>query len=84
MTKSYEYALFWRIASEHNPNAWTQMGKATTDHFGLRDIVCPDGIEIGIAWIDDDKEFKLMERSVIRSDWHNEPPIQKYRKSTKG
>lgn len=73
-----EYSLWMRKASERDPNGWKMIGKPTTEHQTLRDMVMPqdkiDSKLYGVNWIDqfNDVEYKLMERTVTRTEWRIE------------
>jgi len=72
MGKYIEYSVWWRFSDDHDPDHWKQIGKPTKDLEVLREIFIPDGVPIGIAWNEDDKNFKIMQRTVSTSEWRNQ------------
>ncbi len=72
MAKYTEYAVFQRDANDHDPNHWKMVGKPNKNLELLREIMQPDDLPNGVAWRDEDKDFKIMQRSVTVSEWRSE------------
>ena len=72
MAKYEEYAVFWRLASDHSPNGWKQIGKSHRSLDLLREILQPENTPNGVAWRDEDRDFKIMRRTTTVSEWRNE------------
>ena len=70
--KYEEYAVFWREIDNHSPNGWKQVGKPNRSLDLLREILQPEGTPNGVAWRDEDRDFKIMRRTTTVSEWHNE------------